>query len=285
MSPELSIKLDYLEKRRNPAEVFEAMALYINAYKDLGQLLINSIGLQDDFDFQLNNIIHGSILSKLASIPGTISSKFENALYSSGHRLFTELIEISETNTEEQVDSLATTLESALLINLPQQIAAPYIDRQNLAQVLSKFSIANQKIQPGEKLSLDSNTTEENPCLVNTDWRFTGNPKEMFLGETEPYKHRDKLYVTISVNEGNSVWAFRSISNDKKFNARITDKAWLERYQSGLSPAIGPRDIIEAEITYDIYTPPKGKGQPRIRNATIEKIVTIHRNNEHQYEL
>ena len=39
VKPELSIKLDYLKDRRNPAEIFEAMALYINAYRDFGQLL------------------------------------------------------------------------------------------------------------------------------------------------------------------------------------------------------------------------------------------------------
>ncbi|XQW87036.1 hypothetical protein ACOYXV_09695 [Aeromonas veronii] len=48
MKTELSIKLEYLKDRSNPAEVFEAMASYINAYQDLGQLLSSSIGLDTD---------------------------------------------------------------------------------------------------------------------------------------------------------------------------------------------------------------------------------------------
>ncbi|EFT4230478.1 hypothetical protein HVE81_004290, partial [Salmonella enterica] len=54
MNPELSIKIDYLKDRHNPEEVFEAMALYINAYRDFGQVLSNSIGIKADFNFQLN---------------------------------------------------------------------------------------------------------------------------------------------------------------------------------------------------------------------------------------
>ncbi|EBG3731167.1 hypothetical protein FIX40_21740, partial [Salmonella enterica] len=66
MNPELSIKIDYLKDRHNPEEVFEAMALYINAYRDFGQVLSNSIGIKADFNFQLNEIKSGSILSKLS---------------------------------------------------------------------------------------------------------------------------------------------------------------------------------------------------------------------------
>ncbi|WP_221885551.1 hypothetical protein [Vreelandella populi] len=88
MSPELSIKLEYLENRINPAEVFEAMALYINAYKDFGQLLTNSVGLKLDFEFQLNDIEKNSILSKLSALPNSIDSMLEKAFYSSGNRLF-----------------------------------------------------------------------------------------------------------------------------------------------------------------------------------------------------
>ena len=52
MKPELLIKLDYLKDRRNSAEIFETMALYINAYRDFGQLLSDSVGIKADFEFQ-----------------------------------------------------------------------------------------------------------------------------------------------------------------------------------------------------------------------------------------
>ncbi|EAU0020871.1 hypothetical protein PK90_001601 [Salmonella enterica subsp. enterica] len=283
MNPELSIKIDYLKDRHNPEEVFEAMALYINAYRDFGQVLSNSIGIKADFNFQLNEIKSGSILSKLSVIPGKIDEILANAFYNSGDELFRELTDIETTDTEEQVETLAVNLETALAKNLPQQIADPNIDRQNLSFALEKFSTANQKIKPNESVIITSNNNQN--FKFNTKWRFGGKPREMFLGSTESIELNDKLYVTVSVNEGNSVWSFRSISLDKRLSGRITHKEWLERYQDGLIPAIGPKDIIDAKITFDIYTPPKGKGQPQIRNLKVINISNIQRNNGLQYEL
>ncbi|EHQ8541955.1 hypothetical protein KG541_000627 [Salmonella enterica subsp. enterica serovar Oranienburg] len=285
MNPELSIKIDYLKDRHNPEEVFEAMALYINAYRDFGQVLSNSIGIKADFNFQLNEIKSGAILSKLSVIPGKIDEILANAFYNSGDELFRELTDIETTDTEEQVETLAVNLETALAKNLPQQIADPNIDRQNLSFALEKFSTANQKIKPNESVIITSNSDNNQNFKFNTKWRFGGKPREMFLGSTESIELNDKLYVTVSVNEGNSVWSFRSISLDKRLSGRITHKEWLERYQDGLIPAIGPKDIIDAKITFDIYTPPKGKGQPQIRNLKVINISNIQRNNGLQYEL
>ncbi|EDM8662632.1 hypothetical protein CWV26_09740 [Salmonella enterica subsp. enterica serovar Montevideo] len=285
MNPELSIKIDYIKDRHNPEEVFEAMALYINAYRDFGQVLSNSIGIKADFNFQLNEIKSGSILSKLSVIPGKIDEILANAFYNSGDELFRELTDIETTDTEEQVETLAVNLETALAKNLPQQIADPNIDRQNLSFALEKFSTANQKIKPNESVIITSNSDNNQNFKFNTKWRFGGKPREMFLGSTESIELNDKLYVTVSVNEGNSVWSFRSISLDKRLSGRITHKEWLERYQDGLIPAIGPKDIIDAKITFDIYTPPKGKGQPQIRNLKVINISNIQRNNGLQYEL
>ncbi|ELZ2220991.1 hypothetical protein TG219_002730 [Salmonella enterica] len=285
MNPELSIKIDYLKDRHNPEEVFEAMALYINAYRDFGQVLSNSIGIKADFNFQLNEIKSGSILSKLSVIPGKIDEILANAFYNTGDELFRELTDIETTDTEEQVETLAVNLETALAKNLPQQIADPNIDRQNLSFALEKFSTANQKIKPNESVIITSNSDNNQNFKFNTKWRFGGKPREMFLGSTESIELNDKLYVTVSVNEGNSVWSFRSISLDKRLSGRITHKEWLERYQDGLIPAIGPKDIIDAKITFDIYTPPKGKGQPQIRNLKVINISNIQRNNGLQYEL
>lgn len=285
MKPELSIKIDYLKERKNPAEIFEAMALYINAYRDLGQLLSNSVGIKADFSFQLNDIERSSILSKLSSLPGIIDTALEKAFYSSGNDLFRELADIQKTESEDQVDQLAAKMESSLVKNLPQQMADPHVDRKNLALVLNKFSDANKKIAAEETVTFSANEIGHEACRLNTYWRFTGNPEKMFKGNTETKEINDKLYVKVTVNEGHSVWSFKSISLKKSFSARIIDRDWLERYQSGLIQPIGPKDIIEAKIIFDYYTPPKGKGHPSIRNARIISINSITRSINHQYEI
>ncbi len=285
MKPELSIKIDYLKNRQNPAEVFEAMALYINAYRDFGQVLINSVGVREDFDFQLADIEKSSILSKLSSIPGRVDEIFETALYNAGDHLFKELTDVELTESEEDVESLAVSLESVLANDLPQQIADPSIDRQKLAFVLEKLSIANQKIKSDEFVVITSNVSKIKPAVLNTKWRFCGKPREMFLGDTKTEEFDDKLYVTIAVNEGNSVWSFRSLKLERRFSGRIIHKEWLERYQNGLIPPIGPKDLIDAKVRLDIYTPPKGKGQSQIRNVKVINVNNIQRHSGLQYEL
>lgn len=285
MKPELLIKIDYLKDRQNPAEIFEAMALYINAYRDFGQVLSNSVGIKADFDLQLNDIENSSILSKLSVVPGKINEFFETAFYNSGDKLFRSLTDVESTETEEQVESLAATLETALAEIMPNQIADPNVDRQDLSFALEKFSTANRKMKPTESVTITSNVNKGQGFKFNTKWRFGGKPREMFQGEIEKRELEDKLYVTVSVNEGNSVWSFRSIALNRRFSGRITHKEWLERYQEGLIPAIGPKDLIEARVTLDIYTPQKGKGQPQIRNAKIIYISNILRHNGLQHVL
>jgi len=285
VKPELSIKLGYLEGRRSPAELFEAMALYINAYRDLGQLLSNSVGIKADFEFQLNGIEKSSILSKLSSLPGKIDTILEAAFYNSGNDLFKELTSVDKTESEEQVEKLATSLETSLVHNLPQQIADPYVERKALASVLDKFSRAHEKIQAGEIVEFCASGTNGESCRINTGWRFTGDLKEMFQGETESKEFEDKLYVKVTVNEGQAVWTFRSILLKRTFSARIVAKDWLKRYQDGLIPPIGPKDIIEASVSLEFYTPPQGKGQPEIRNAKIISIGSIIRHSAHQFEI
>ena len=204
VKPELSIKIDYLKNRQNPAEVFEAMALYINAYRDFGQVLINSVGVREDFDFQLADIEKSSILSKLSSIPGRVDEIFETALYNAGDHLFKELADVELTESEEDVESLAVNLESVLANDLPQQIADPSIDRQKLAFVLEKLSIANQKIKSDEFVVITSNVSKIKPAVLNTKWRFCGKPREMFLGDTKTEEFDDKLYVISSLKTSES---------------------------------------------------------------------------------
>ena len=223
-------------------------------------------------------------MSRLSEISGRINEAFETVFYDSGKELAETLLEVDETATEEDVENLAANLESSLIQKLSNLLSDPYVDRQALAYVLSSISAANQKILPGEEVSLCANKNEK-AAVLNTNWRFTGIPKEMFTGKTKHHEITDKLTVKISVNEGNSVWCFKSSKLETSFKAKIVNKEWLERYQNGLTQPIGPKDILEANISYDVYTPPKGKGKPEIRNAKIVDIFNIYRSNEHQYEL
>lgn len=284
MNTELAIKIDYLQKRKNPAQVFEAMGLYINAYQDLCQLLANSVDLEVAFELELNSVSTGSIISKLSSVSSSIANYIEEALYSSGSALSSELMDISETETEAEVNSIAIALEADIRKKINSNIVPPHIDRQGLAYVLTEFSNANKKLQSGEVVQLGA-ANSDYLSKFNVDWRFSGDASKMFIGDTSDFNGRDKLYTMIQVNEGNSVWSFKSAAMERKFPAKIVDKDWLQRYQAGLIAPIGPLDIMDAELSYSIYTPPDGKGRPQIRKAKIHKILNIHRNRDYQNAL
>lgn len=276
LNSELAISIDFNKERTNPAQIFEAMGLYINAYRDLCQVLANSIELKADFEFQLNGIEKGSIISKLSRLKNGVDDFFEQSFYRSGMALFEELSNECQTESEEDVEGLAATLENRLADEISGNLVAPHVDRQSLAHVLSKFSLANKKMQSGETVEVFTSGVEV-PHLINTNWSFTGDASKMFLGKTEVFEGRDKLYVTIQVNEGNSVWTFKSPATQQKFPAKIAHKDWLERYQGGLIPAIGPFDMLDAELSYIVYTPPEGKGRAQIRNAKINNVLGVLR--------
>jgi hypothetical protein len=283
MNPEISIEIDYSFERKDPAAIFEAMALYIDAYKDLGQILVNSLDIKADFEFKLNGISEGCIISKIGVVKGLFTAAVESAIFNSGISLYNSLAGVKKTESEAEVEVIASDLENQLSQFLPDELVGPKVDRQKVAYVLSKMSEANSKLRPDESVSLSAN--EDNVVEFNTSWRFTGDPKKMFLGSVESHQGSDKLFVKITVNEGSSVWTFRSPALGRSFSARIAAKDWLERYQTGMTQAIGPLDMLEVELSYDIYTPAEGRGQPEIRNAKILQVIDIHRCTGHQYEL
>lgn len=285
MKPELSIKLDYLENRENPAEVFEAMAQYIHAYQGMGQLLCNAVGEKADFSLTLDDVEQGSIITKLNQATGSIADVVSRAIFGSSNNMLSTLSDENPTETEEDVEEIALDLENSISERLPDQLADPSIDRQLLAQVLEKLSKANEKTQDGETVVFKSSTSSKNDAPIDTSWRFTGNVKEMFQGTFEHMEITDYLEVEVSVNRGNGVWKFKSSSFSKIFTGRITERQWLKDYQSGLIPAIGPLDVIKAKVSLDLFTPVKGKRSPEIRNAKIIKVISIERNNGKQTQL
>ncbi|MGC0878348.1 hypothetical protein WKG84_12660 [Pantoea agglomerans] len=283
--PELNIKIEYLKDRSNPSEIFEAMAIYINAYRDFGQILSESLDINVLFDFQLNDIKNGSIITKLSTLPGKLDAFLESAFYKAGNELFLNLVDVDNIKDEEQIEQIAARLENSLADDIPNNIADPHVDRKKLSFSLEKFAIANKKIKPNESVIFSTNNSFVPSVKINTKMRFSCNPNEMFLGKVSNVEVNDKLYVIVSVNEGNSVWTFRSISMNRRFSGRIANKEWLENYQNGLIRPIGPKDLIEVKLTYDLYTPENQENASKIRNVKITEIININRVSGFQYEI
>jgi hypothetical protein len=283
MSETLKIKIDFAEKRQRPAEVFQAMSGYIEAYQALGQVLVNALGDPEDFALQLECVEAGSVASFIKAVPGRLKEWMSSAIIESGFTLADTLSGVESTATEGEVDAIASVLENELTKTDNPHMIHPKIDRKELAFALQKFSEANKKLLPDETV-LTSLADTENVTPINTHWRFNANPKNMFLGITTSFNGTDRLYVRAPVNIGKGAWSMVSVTTGSRYNANIIDAKWLDDYQNGLVRAIGPKDVMEAEVSFQLYTPPPGQGKPYISNAKIVKIIDIHRNVGLQHE-
>jgi hypothetical protein len=283
MHETLRIKIDFLKERQRPAEIFQAMSSYIEAYEAIGQVMVGSLGAQGEFALRLEDVETGSVASVLKAVPGRLKGWFETAVFESSMKLAEDLAGLESTTTEEEVDQLASGVEAELAKFNDEQMFAPKIDRKAFAHALDKLSEANKRLLPEESASA-SIVESENVTAINTHWRFNANPKEMFQGTTETKGCVDKLYVRAPVNIGKGAWAMLSASTNNRYNAKITDLPWLEQYQDGSIAPIGPRDVMEAEVSIEIYSPPPGKGKPFISGAKVVRVLQIHRDVGLQHE-
>ncbi|KIY42261.1 hypothetical protein TZ03_03020 [Pseudomonas sp. 10-1B] len=276
MSETLKIRIDFAEKRQRPADVFQAMSCYIEAYQAFGQVIVHALGDTEDFVLQLESVEAGSVASFIRAVPGRVKEWMSSAIIDSGFQLADTLSGVQSTATEGEVDAIASVLENELTKSDNPQMINPKIDRKELAYALQKFSEANKKLLPEESVETSLADTE-NVTPINTHWRFNANPKNMFLGLTTSFNGVDRLYVRAPVNIGKGAWSMVSVTTGSRYNANISDLKWLDDYQNGMVRPIGPKDVMEAEVSFQLYTPPPGQGKPYISNAKVVRILEIHR--------
>lgn len=253
---------------------------YIEGYQIIGQAIASSIGHHQDFNLKLGDIKQGSLVAILSAIPGKLYNKIESYVFEGSQELLNSLNSSQPTQSEKEIEALANQLEEK--INYSDISLSAHIDRSKLAQGLHLLSAANEKLLPEEKVTI---TGKGKVVSIDTHWRFTADLGELFAGKEITQCTRDRLLVKTAVNIGKGVWQFKSISTHQSFSARIEDIDWLRRYQEALIKPIGPKDVMEAEVCYRTNVPPVGKGIASLVSARIQKVIQIHRDTQHQYEL
>lgn len=274
MESDLELKYDYLPNRSNPAAVFDTMAKYVKSYDDLGNLLAESIGLKDDFTFQLISVNQGSIKSKLGAAKGRLKRLVTEAIFDSAVQLHSDLTAVEETSSEKEVMAIAKGLEERLtraLYATGEALNPPIVDPKRLAEVLQSLSAANDSAMSGETLRVSSSKSQTD---MNMSWRFTGDPKEMFSEKVSHFKGQLQIRVKISVNQGSQAWAVTALKNNLTFYAKVQNEEWLKRYQEVDIAPISAKDVVTVEIEYDVYDLPTGT---EIKNAKITNVLSIER--------
>lgn len=272
MESDLELKYDYLPARSNPAAVFDTMAKYVKGYDELGCLLADAVGVNDEFTLQLVRVKEGSICSMLGAAKGRLERYFEDAIFNSAVQMHCELTSVNETATEADVEKLAKTLEEALQQSLGDKLAmTPVVNPKRLAEILQTLSSANDNVMTNESVHVSSVGCRSK---VNTAWRFTGDPKTMFKGFVRSFRGEMQLRVKIPVNEGSQAWSVTALKNNTTFQAKVINSDWLEKYQEVEIQPISGKDIITAEVEYDVF---EGSSGHEIKNAKILNVLAIDR--------
>lgn len=282
MADSFGIKIDYKVGRNRPEKVFEAMAMYINAYEDLFKLLSQTVGCKDEVSFVLDDVEKGSLITFL-------KKRHEKAIDIITSRILKEITQttkdltgISYIENEEQIDEIAENVDERLTELFPEifSIAQSQIDKKTLAAILKRLSDANNNIRKDESVDLILDRNKDCPVKVNTNLKFSANLDELYTEDKVSWKGvTDRLFIVKPVNDGNSRWDCKSLNMNQRFEAVMMDKIWLDRYQHGLIPAIGPSDIMLAKLNLVVKTKKDNKNN-KITHAEIIEVIDIQKSNE-----
>lgn len=258
----IGVKIKYEENRSNPAEVFEAMGLYIRFQTDIGQIILNSLGQNYYFELELQDVQKSSILSILS--PKLDQKLFE--LYKrASNRLVQEIVVLPEEITEENIEDVAIKIQEEIQeyenLEFP-----PVISKKALKHAVKNYSAANEKVFSTESVEFISYTGRDQKVVsLNTKQRLSKNAPQDELENSQ--KHELNLIVISPKNQGVGAWSFKSEKLNKSFDARILDTNWLKRYQSQIINPIGPKDVIVADVRLF-----NDKETKEIKKAQILKI-------------
>lgn len=274
-----TITIEYQKNRNNPAAIFEAMALYINFYRDFSQTIVESHCPGDEIILELESIQEGSLFSviKIISKAGT---SIPSIICDLALRLIDQLNEYDQINDSEQIEFLIEEIEKTLNAH-SNALEITKINRKKILESLKKLSNANAKLLPTEEAFIG---TQFNRKLVgiNTAIRI---PSSMTLEDKidKPAQIPDLLIPVSTIIEGDQAWTFHSQAFKDKIRAKIIDKEWLERYQNGFIQPIGGKDTLIVELGYTIQE--SNKENPKADNFKVISIKDIKRGKYEQLEL
>lgn len=263
----IAVKINYEQNRSNPAEVFEAMGLYIRFTTDIGQIILNSVGEESTFDLSLDEIEKGSIISWLSP---NLDKKLKDFCKKYSNALVREFISLPDEITDEDIEMVAVKIQEKIQ-DEKNPVFPVIINQKALKHAAKNYSAANEKLystEPVEFISYNNGVKEI--ISINTHQYLSKASTSSEL-EKSP-THELHLVVISPKNIGNGAWSFKSPKLNKRFDARILNAEWLTRYQAQIIRPIGPKDIIVADVRYST-----DKETSEITKAEILNIKDIIR--------
>jgi hypothetical protein len=272
----IEFHLEYNPNRKNPAEVFHAMGLFISGYQKVGQIIAEAIEADIHFEFELKEVTHGCILAKLLlkaeqwTRPDSLIRDF-----------------IGEVSLPDQVQAITNKEVSRLKAETSKhkhkdKRLEPYISDLDLALVMEEWSEGNKRLLPDEYLKVcEEGDDLSNVVPFDPNFRFTGDPKKMFSSDKGHHDGEEIIEVFRPCNKGDSKWEVISMKTGQKYKAQILHEKWLDDYQKSKT-RLGGQDYLRVHSRYDVVLV---NGKDEIKNAKIIEVKEIINSGGIQHEI
>lgn len=270
---DIDLRLEYLELRDNPEDLFYSLFCYTKGYRRFLELVGTQVEPCIVPVFQLDYVERGSI--KLKNKIGYKPS-FINWL---GYKL-TELLsnDLTDENLKEKVSELEEDTAKYIKDTLPKNHSddlierpEPYIDPITFAEIMNDFSKGGQMLHPDEYFEVRSSEI----LSFDRSFRSYVSISELKKAKPQPFNGDDTFIAIKPCNVGDGAWWVYSVITKRYFYVRIQDAEWLANYQSGRLPAVVANDLITVNLVCDVLE--NKNGVAKNVNAYVTKVHKIEK--------
>jgi hypothetical protein len=284
------IEIDYEPRSEDPARVFRAMALLIDAFHEIDKDLLGAVSVTLEPVLILDRIEEGSIRAYLRTLLRHLDDDaLKNLdwkplvgqyLVKGKHALLQWLERQESTPTRSEVAELQTVLQELAPPPqsgqrlLPERIPAEriYRDTQRITAAVEVLSARDRVtyVSVEQTTSIDTSLqlSDEDIELALTDEVVTSETELILLVKKPDYL-------------GNSRWEFRN--GDKALDARMGDRAWLDRFQAG-AITLHPGDSLRAKVRSELLRGFEGN-VVGVRHEVLEVLQVVRQDEATQVEL
>lgn len=272
---DIALRLEYLELRDNPEDLFYSLFCYTKGYRKFLELVGTQVEPNIIPVFQLDYVERGSIKlkNKIGYKPSLI-----NWL---GYQLAKLLSEdITDENLKDKVSELEDDTAKFIKETCPNddliERPEPYIDPITFAEIMNDFSDGGQQLHPEEYVEVieyDGDAESKKVIPFDRSFRSYVSISELKKAKPQPFNGDDTFIAIKPCNVGDGAWWVQSVITNRYFYVRIQDIEWLTNYQSGRLPAVVANDLITVNLVCDVLM--NKKGIAKNVNAYVTKVHKI----------
>ncbi|WP_353268055.1 hypothetical protein [Gemmatimonas sp.] len=255
---ESTLHIDFEKNSRDPARVFRAMALLIDAFSAIDQDLIHSIGVAAEPIELLQDIETGSLRAVLRTlVQSTDDEAIRNLdwkklvgayLLRGKQAILRRLDDSPKVETRDQVDAIRSDLSEIAreteVVQLP--VYQPISTKRLLASV-RLLADAVGELGEGDVASLRTPTTT---TPINREISLSSERAEEL--QTRDTITGDSVLILVIKKPdylGTSMWEFRH--GDRQLDAKILDFKWIADFHAR-KISISPGDALKARVRSEV---------------------------------